>query len=132
MSEFNVPLTDADLDRLAATKIMGWKWSESLFIWLNLDGTYVIAPKTNKGPWQPTRNIAQAWELLEKFPHFDIEKETQKDGVVYYAASVSYPCRCNELHHDGHYVDLDMQEAEAPTAAEAIVRACLKAKGAEV
>jgi hypothetical protein len=66
--------------------------------------------------WQPTRNIAQAWECLQKL------------GYEYklYSTNGSHGCVVWPFAADYDYI------SEADSAAEAIVRACLRAKGVDV
>lgn len=91
-----------ELDKLAAEKVMGWSYPRYETVGRVID-------------WQPTRNIVQAWEVLEKSGfymaiHFD-PKETKERFI---AVVPRYP--------SGIQID-------APTAPLAIVRACLRAKG---
>lgn len=68
--------------------------------------------------WQPTRNISQAWEVLEKFNHpAQGVRVSKKPGDIDYSAEIR---NCSEDEIYG---------AHANTAPLAIVRACLKAKG---
>lgn len=98
-----------DLDKLAAEKVMGW----------NMDITNSCS--WSCGEWQPTKNIAQAWELLTK---------TIKDTGLSFNISAG--------SNDGVCVEV-VDEYESRRAyewgkngAEAIVTACLKAKGVEI
>lgn len=106
-----------ELDRLAAEKIMGWTYTETF----NLAGVEVgpgIIEKNNPAYcWQPTRNIAQAWELLEKFPAMQFFM--RNPGV-----SPRFECILYR-HPEENSVFIN----EAETASLAIVKACLKAKG---
>lgn len=106
-----------ELDRLAADKVMGWHQAMFSFsshdpfpVWHDESNKFVSKPEY----WQPTRNIAQAYELLEKFEKFTVMKF--------------------ELPHIGKYraqVNDDLLTS-GETAAEAIVKACLKAKGINI
>jgi hypothetical protein len=112
-----------ELDRLAAEKVMGW--GKRLIS--NTDrhpGDVALRPEQwtwrteslllDVENWQPTRDIAQAWECLQKM-----------EG--------SYNVTWNHLHKNWFCSLWDKSHtAEAPTAPEAIVRACLKAKGVEL
>ena len=100
------------IDRLAAEKVMGWVYSnghagdESMECW-----PY----------WQPTRNIAQAWECLEKFvPKHDFSVEFQSNYGVDDATGWSVA------------IDGVSTVQFAETAPLAIVLACLRAKNIEV
>lgn len=106
------------LDHLAAEKIMGW--------FLTDYGAWVTVTRstTNKGDdifhhykvdYQPTRNIAQAWELLEKLGlnRYRLYKHSKDFQLVIQTKS-------------------DFFEAQAETASLAITKACLKAVGVDV
>lgn len=113
-------MTLDDLDRLAAEKVMGWQIVKAHT--QHDDGFYYMGgkpsvievydkPKIKVENWQPTRNIAQAWECLEKM-----------EG--------SYNVTWNHLHNEWFCSLWDKSHtATASTAPEAIVRAVLKAKG---
>lgn len=116
-------MTDAELDaldRLCATRIMGWELEATPYpndhrnFWNKGSGVL----DTPEGCWQPTRNIAQAWECLEKsgYPYV----------IDSYPAKPDLAPRCILL-----LIDRDV-EARAETAPLAIVMAVLKAKGIEV
>lgn len=95
------------LDRLCATEIMGWTDDQPIF---GVDF------------YSPTRNIAQAWELLGKInKNFAVtrfyEKNNLSDLNIVYGAKVFL-----EFGHDVEY-------SKAETAELAIVLACLQAKG---
>ena len=99
-------MTLDELDRLAAEKVMD---------------NYGLLLRSDK-IWQPTRNIAQAWECLESC----IQSELGKPNV-WLRESGTWTCRFmawNTLQ--------DLAEADGQSAPEAIVRACLKAKGVEL
>jgi hypothetical protein len=85
------------LDALCAEGIMGWDLSK----------------RTIDLFWQPTRNISQAFEVLEKFKHFRIN------------STVSGPIEAVIFDEDWKLI----QNSCASTAPLAIVKACLKAKG---
>lgn len=115
-------MTLDELDRLAAEKVMGMQeLSAKDFIPVPNDGklyfTKLHAPECCPEPWQPTRNIAQAWECLEKFTSI---------GPV-----VSYSCDTSNWSCEFRYSDIEV-DRECATAPEAIVRACLKVKGVDV
>lgn len=94
------------LDQLAAVKIMGWA----------LDEYMMYCSKSSNEPvnshpyWRPTRDIRQAWEVLEKFDSYSIIKLScsKKVSVMISAAA----------------------DGIAETAPHAIVLACLKAVSA--
>ncbi len=96
-----------ELDRLAAEKVMGW------------DGIYFvgIAMKYREEMWQPTRNIAQAFELLWKLQ------------PAYYAV------QCFQTHHRC-YIEMVMNqkgdEADGGDDPLAIVKAALRVKGVDL
>jgi hypothetical protein len=112
-------LSNDELDKLAATEVMGFVWSK-----IRIGDTdteihgYCLPGEERKKlhhRWQPTRNIAQAWEMLDKFPEFRIDQE---EGPKY----------LNVIIWDKG----EMYYGTADTAPLAIVRACLKAKGVSV
>lgn len=108
------------LDRLAATEIMGWSNINDLWM-QNVNNKWEPMYQGHSG-WQPTRNIAQAWELLEKInKNFAVtrfyEKNNLSDLNIVYGAKVFL-----EFGHDVEY-------SKAETAELAIVLACLQAKG---
>ncbi len=122
-------MTLDEIDKLAAEKIIGWQ---------NLGGEYHNGDKHPLEPirygdnspggrwwnvWQPTRNIAQAWELLEKQKfgkYFVIMQEGDKYGCELSRPEEDYPPWVTK------------ETAWADTAPEAITRACLKAVGVEI
>ena len=111
-----------ELDKLAAEKIMDWKlrkefqptgtpreigeswWShgDSRFQYLKLE-------------WQPTRNIAQAFELLEN----------QESWAMKFNPEENLYTVCAEFDGNKHCM-------QAETAPLAITKACLLACGVEV
>lgn len=117
MAELKTTLDE--LDRLAAEKVMGMVWSSikinaSIFEGWSEPGREYQRLHT---PWQPTRNIEQAWECLEKLSA-EGWKATIYDGDQ--AKSCVVFKYADSFHEYGKL------------APEAIVRACLKAKGVEI
>lgn len=121
-------MTDSELDQLdrrAAVEVMGWVISKGKYYKPdNIDDIdycegHVDRPNYNSGfdHWQPTRNITQAWELLEKFDK-KYRDVVWDNGRSKWACFISNPD--NQLH-----------EAQAETAPLAITLACLKAKDGE-
>ncbi len=107
------------LDRLAAEIIMGYKPNNfgHVAYGLKVKGQYEIFYGDSSDYFEPTRNISQAWELLEKF----------KD-VTYYYPHIWFG---GKYWHA--YVDKNiLWAAEEKTAPLAIVKACLLAKGVEI
>lgn len=113
------PLEELDkLDRLAA-EVMGWE------LIMFTDGRWtgkVIKNNPNGSDvfdWKPTRDIANAWQCLEKTiernPIFSMEIREQ------------WRCEFYDPEECKFYA-----EGFALMAPEAIVRACLKAKGVEI
>ena len=101
-------MTLDELDRLAAEKVMGW--------YLVFGGWFPEPDSRSKlimsiHYWQPTRNIAQAWECLEKFKYVSIKSYGENWRV---------------------WVDDSENCFVEETAPLAITKACLKAKGVEV
>lgn len=106
-------MTLDEMDRLCAEKIMGWDSVRTeIGIFLSAGGIR----------WKPTRNIAQAWEVLEKVDlTFNISKDkdhSKAPWIVWFDEFV-----------DKFGINRD---ATADTAPLAIVKACLKAKGVEI
>lgn len=114
-----------ELDRLAAEKIMGWELRYQ--VWFRATCGNEIDIKRDflmsHNQWQPTKNIAQAWQCLEKL---------REDGWF---------SSCTELTHDSgepdwmwgliHIKDGITRFTGRGPAPLAIVTACLKAKGIE-
>jgi hypothetical protein len=121
-------MTLDELDKLAATEVMGWyagNCGPDVFYFDSPDNyddidealyhVHKVYHQSGFDHWQPTRNIAQAWEMLDKFPEFRIDQE---EGPKY----------LNVIIWDKG----EMYYGTADTAPLAIVRACLKAKGVSV
>lgn len=120
-------MTLDELDRLAAEKVMGWE--STCYHWR--EGTKVKYYKTghsykDKKAWQPTRNIAQAWECLEKLKpdRIFIEGKDKK------SCNISLGGIFSQTY--GYECGIGFGSKDCDSATEAIVRACLKAKGVEV
>lgn len=61
-------MTDQQIIETLATKVMGWTTkSETSLFWLDTDGQ--LRPKHN---WNPTQNIADAWQVVEKLMERDL------------------------------------------------------------
>lgn len=94
-------MTLDELDKLSAEKIMGF----------TVDQYYYEL--TDHFEWQPTHNISQAWECLQKLGYeYSLYSTNGRHGCVVWPFGANYD-----------YV------SEADSAAEAIVCACLRAKG---
>lgn len=108
------------LDRLAAEKVMGWLWVPDAINYQG--GAWRTTNWHYRESWQPTRRIEQAWECLEKLGSkwWKVEYVDISDSPT-----PNYSC----LILINPYLNII---EFADTAAEAIVRACLKAKGIEV
>lgn len=91
---------------------MGWSFDGSWFYPTKYSGKALY----NIDEWHPTRNIAQAWELLEKV------KENLPE-ISYESGNWYCGFEFQTYKHTGQM---------APTAPEAITRACLKAGGVEI
>ena len=113
-----------ELDRLAAGKVMGWT------IKVSTEGVKYWDPVwLGVSHWQPTRNIAQAWECWQKI----------LDSVEFCCCSISYPVgegwevSLTKMLSDEHKpVIIVGGQGRYENASEAIVRACLAAKGVEL
>jgi hypothetical protein len=108
------------LDRLCAEGIMGWQLIQGCYLFEgqafeDAENGHPIAADVKS--WQPTRNIAQAWEVLERFTEYSV---CVLKGDSYWRCQIilEEPGNIKEFHQE-----------EANTAPLAIVRACLKAKG---
>lgn len=110
-------MTNDELDRLAAEKVMGWNISK-MPSWGN-DGPIILEFEGRGDPskfWKPTSDITQAWQCLEKLnPEFLNIMKTEYGGKKLYLVEVS-----------------EKERGRSEIISEAIVRACLKAKGIEV
>jgi hypothetical protein len=120
-------MTLDELDRLAAEKVMGWSLQHG--VWHDMaqpEPTWKMVIDY----WRPTRYIAQAWECLENLRasgYCCINVEFKEgDGWCIWLRHLS------SSHGEGGF-DVVMGDPCHPfTAPEAIVRACLKAKGVEI
>lgn len=101
-------MTIDELDKLAAIHIMGWP-----------DGGWKSPGPPGEFNWQPTRSIEQAWECLEKM--------SMVSNIVRPVSLVFWKCWLMPSQDSFTHV-----YAEAKTAPEAIVRACLKAVGVDL
>ena len=111
-----------ELDRLCAEKVMGWFYVGILIVnsrksYQTSDGSVI-----DFSDWQPTRNIAQAWECLEKI----------SAGYVIRKGPLLYRCLLAKADSYEGEEDLGTYEGKADFAPLAIVLACLKAVGCEV
>lgn len=108
-------MTLDEMDKLAAEKIMGMVESSIVINDITFYG-YAEPGKEYQRlhtRWSPTRNIAQAWELLADYD---------------YLVSKSKEYRCLLVSkNNGHIYD-----EKAETAPLAITKACLNAVGVEV
>lgn len=124
-------LTLDEIDALAAEKIMGWhsktiKCRNSLHkdflkdyrVWKDNDDDYFIMDEHD---YAPTRNIEQAWMLLEK-----MDCEYTIDGATNRTTGEKYVEFAFRVRID------DVNVTFAPTAPECITRACLAAAGIEL
>lgn len=123
-------MTLDELDRLAAEKVMGWKLIEVNAgvvgveeFWEADDGKEIHVLQ-----WQPTTNIAQAWECLEKMKEYvsmiEVEYYKMKNNKDDWRCVINIP--------NGKPHGIDSHICLASNAAEAIVKACLKAKGVSI
>lgn len=108
-------MTLDELDKLAAEVIMHYPKMHHVY-------TYYDMTTGITEYWQPTRNIAQAFECLEKLnpKYFDISK-TEYAGSPLYVVSVA-----------GTDIGSYDTKATDKDAALCIVKACLRAKGVEL
>lgn len=108
------------LDRLCAEKIMGWTTVRGDYdhgYWRDEAGYF---DKIARNRYQPTRNIAQAWELHQKV----MRKTRDCEILIFNRQPDTYECRIK-------YSDQTFSSTEK-TMQLAIVLACLKAKGVEI
>lgn len=115
-----------ELDRLAAEKVMGfrlvddWAWEGEKYLEYQVPGSAERTAYEETAPiWQPTRNIAQAWECLEKFDNWQVERSP---------APMEDPYGCTILTKENDVLTFE----RGATAAEAITLAALAAKGVEI
>jgi hypothetical protein len=106
-------MTLDELDKLAAEKVMGWFLEGK--IWESKNGVNNIL----EHEWCPTRNIAQAWELLGKIKKSGIKINISKGS--------DYKSDWEVTMDDGSH--FWTYEGGAPIA---ITRACLAAIGVEI
>jgi hypothetical protein len=115
-----------ELDMLAAIHVMGWELKMPSRVYVIRRESNLPAIDTgkmfNKGPhqnrWKPTRNIAQAWEVIEKLQPFAF-------GLLYEKLDLQWYCEIE-------YPALKVSNTEAETAPLAICMAALKAKGIDI
>ncbi len=112
-------MTLDEMDRLVAEKIMGWDLAQKTTY--GTDGPIILAFEGRGDPtlfWKPTRDIKQAWEVLESVAE---GKQHQ----------VSYDFLYGVNERTGYNVSIDRiwYESFSPTAPLAICIAALKAKG---
>lgn len=111
--------TLADLDRWCATEVMGWTCIPCDDCGVDYAGIGTGIPM-HSYHWQPTRNPAQALEVLEKWcekndAYYLIEGSAKWESVVQLVRNA----------------DGDMTTASADTLSEAICRAVFAAEGGE-
>lgn len=112
-----------ELDRMAAEKVMGWKAGQ-LNTWLSEDG--YLTRYANE--WQPTGNIAQAWEVMEKATdHFSIITWSQFPESFHNYDNGKYEVRIRMKEWPRDVVSIF--DNSVPLA---ITKACLRAAGCEV
>ena len=118
-----------ELDRLAAEKVMGWTYDEDEGEYS--DGCHSDELNTSQHVewWRPTRDIAQAWECWQKIIEFG----------DFCCCSISYPAgegwevTLTKTLSDEHKPMIIVGgNGRYENAAEAIVRACLLARGVEI
>src|SRR5690606_29597765 len=116
-----------EIDRLVAEKVMGWRLKSfpggggGFSAWLNDDGKimkYENDCTLDAQPydfWRPTTNIADAWQVVEKFESVDLTKK-----------ELGYICW---IHDNGGSECNNIPQETAPLA---ICLAALKTVGVEV
>ena len=71
-------MTNAEIDKLVAEKIMGWTLPEETITywsnWRDANGNELRSVKA----WQPTSDIAQAWQVIEKLSQGGNDFDTWK------------------------------------------------------
>lgn len=102
-------MTLDELDKLAAEKVMGWM--DCYGVWSTSDIDHLPGIAVHR--WQPTQNISQAWECLAKLDRTDVA--IQRKGNAWLVV----------------FIQADIL-ALSETVQEAIVLACLRAKGVKV
>lgn len=115
-------MTDSELDKLSAIHVMGFHYTKAQLESSDLsdrtcwNDTY-HAPES----WHPTTDISQAWECLEKL---DPEQYIFK---IWGKSAAGWRCEINRK-----FYCTQNQVEYAATVPEAIIRACLKAKGVNI
>ena len=132
MSE-NKPTREQILSEPDGARLDGWvaQWVKGWAIHCRNTALYVDADKTNGmcenvrcvvGEWRPSRDIAAAWLVVEKFAG-----EGKHWQIGHHIDDVAKPC----AEFGGEYIDYegwgDVSEASAPTAPLAICKAALLA-----
>lgn len=112
--------SNAELDRLVSEHVMGWHIETQIYAGVT-DRYYVDEEGYSKhrvSHWHPARNIAQAWQVLEKFPwpHHRVQLMTTVTG--------KWLCEIVLRGGDG-----PVRSGAAQTAARAICIAALSVMG---
>lgn len=121
-------MTNEELNRLCATEIMGWcleggAWVEVIRSTIMIGGSIF---KVYEHEWSPTKNIAQAWQLLEKL---DRRYFVRKNIGYFYNGTIYKNLYNVGIARESNRGDEITGEETAPLA---ITKACLKAKGVNI
>ena len=114
-------MTNEQLNRLCAEKVMGWGLSMTKKFWM-IDTSELQSPFIKVEEWNPCENISQAWMLIDKTISKDkrIQFDVEYDEGAWLASFW--------IHSQPDDEDMPLNVAEqADTAPLAIVKACLKA-----
>ena len=106
-------MTHDEKNRLAAEKVMGWKWCDDCELFVSDS-----APFLEIESWNPCTSIADAWRLVEKMVR---DEFCVLVTLLYHDGKLHADCSVNR--------DDSFNEAQADTAPLAITMACLKAVG---
>lgn len=119
-------MDNREIDELLATKVMGWIetdmpsipiYDDEEIVWIREDGLEISAYN-----FRPSERIEDAWEVAEKFPFIEIEKEYDKYFACIYTGTTNPKCE------KGSQI---VYLSEADTAPMAICMAALRSAGLE-
>ena len=118
-------MTNAELNKLAAEKVMGWhEYGDGILKPDSDEPLYVNNDFKEVWKWNPCESIADAWMLLEKLDWFWFQVGRENcDGVRWDVRTYDdYDCKAED----------EINVTCEDTAPLAITKACLKAAGVKV
>ncbi|WPS88582.1 hypothetical protein SMD22_06420 [Brevibacillus halotolerans] len=107
-------MTEQQIIETLATEVMGWRW----IYHVELDSWGWHSPDEFRRAWNPLRNIADAWQLVDKIGPFQYWKSPVPNGNYQHFAKFFY---------HGHWYS-----ENGATTQDAICRTALKAYGIDL